>query len=254
MEAPIDGDSGGGGPARYEALLIRRTVTAPEAAVLVLHGGREHGLGRPSRMNAAGLRMRPFVRALARATAGRPVLLAEARYRHRGWNGDRADAARDAAEALAELARRTRGAPVVLIGHSMGGRAALRVAGTPGVTGTVALAPWCPPGDPVPAATARLVILHATADRTTSPAQSLRTAEQARAGGAAVCRYVLPGGDHAMLRQAAVWHTLTTRVVCGLLGLSALPPEVASAFALPPDSPDGLAVPAALGEKRGVRV
>jgi predicted esterase len=267
VEAPVEGgtdggdrgeggggDSGRGAAARYRALLMRRTVAAPEAAVLVLHGGREHGLNRPSRLNAPGLRMRPFVRALARATEGRRVVLAEARYRHRGWNGDRADAARDAADALAELALRTDGAPVVLVGHSMGGRAALRVAGTPGVVGTVALAPWCPPGEPVAQlAAARLVMLHAAADRITSPAESLRMAERARAEGAAVCRFVLPGGDHAMLRQAAVWHALTTRAVCGLLGLAPLPPEVSSAFALPPGSPDGLAVPAAPGEGR-VRV
>jgi pimeloyl-ACP methyl ester carboxylesterase len=148
------------------------------------------------------------------------------------------------------------GALVVLIGHSMGGRAALRVAGTAGVAGTVALAPWCPPNEPVAhLAAARLVIVHAERDRTTSPGESLRIAERARAEGAAVCRFVLPGGDHAMLRRYAVWHALTTGAVCGLLGLTALPAEVVSAFALPPGSPDGLAVPALPdGGRRATRV
>ncbi|MFF7157221.1 alpha/beta fold hydrolase [Streptomyces sp. NPDC008139] len=252
MAEDRDGDSARAG---YRGLVMRRSAAAPEAAVLVLHGGRERGMGRPSRLNAPVLRMRPFVRALARATEGRRVVLAEARYRHRGWNGERADAARDAADALAELSRRTGGAPVVMVGHSMGGRAALRVAGTDGVVGTVALAPWCLPGEPVEQlSAARLVFLHAEADRITSPVESLRVAERARAEGAEVCRFVLPGGDHAMLRRAAVWHALTTRAVCGLLGLSALPPEIASAFALPPGSPDGLDVPATASDGRGVRV
>lgn len=239
-------DTGGSGGARYRGLVVRKWTADPAAVVLVLHGGSERGLRRPSRLfNAPGLRMRPFVRAVARATAGQRVALAEVRYRHRGWNGERADAARDAADALAELARRTGGAPVVLIGHSMGGRAALRVAGEPNVVGTVALAPWCPPGEPVDGLDgSRLVFLHAEADRITSPAESLRMAGQARDAGAEVCRFVLPGGDHAMLRQAALWHALTTRAVCGLLGLGALPAAVKEAFAQPAGVRDGLDLPA----------
>lgn len=236
-------DSGRG--TGHSTLVTRRTAPEPAAAVLVLHGGRDRGMSAPSRLNAPGLRMRPFVRSLARATDARSVTLAEVRYRHRGWNGDRADAARDAVEALAELRRSTGGAPVVLVGHSMGGRAALRVGGTPGVVGTVALAPWCLPDEPVAQlSAARLVIVHAQRDRITSPAESLRMAERARAQGASVCRFVLPGGDHAMLRRAGVWHDLTTHAVLGLLGLAPLPAEIASAFALPSPSPDALALPA----------
>jgi acetyl esterase/lipase len=124
------------------------------------------------------------------------------------------------------------------------------------VAGTVALAPWCPPGEPVARlADARLVFAHAEHDRITSPGESLRFAERAREEGAQVCRFVLPGGDHAMLRRAGVWHALTARTVFALLGLTALPAEVVSAFALPPDSPDGLALPAVMdGGRRAVRV
>ena len=133
----------------------------------------------------------------------------------------------------------------------MGGRAALRAAGDPGVTGVVALAPWCPPGEPVAQlAGTRLVVIHGRADRVTSPAESLRLAVAARAAGAQVCRYELSGGDHAMLRRAAVWHDLTTRTACALLGLADLLPEAASAFALPSAAPDGLALPAITGTTR----
>lgn len=231
----------------YQGLLVRRGVSRPQGAVLVLHGGHEHGLRRPSRLfNAAAFRMRPFLRALSREPGGSHIVLAEARYRHRGWNGDRADAARDAAEAVAELSRRTGGAPTVLVGHSMGGRAALRAAGHPSVTGVVALAPWCPPGEPVAQlAGTRLVFVHAEADRITSPGESLRMATEARAAGAEVCRYLLPGGDHAMLRDAGLWHALTAAATYGLLGLTPLPPGATSAFGLPADSSDGLALSAA---------
>jgi acetyl esterase/lipase len=116
------------------------------------------------------------------------------------------------------------------------------------VSGVVALAPWCPPGEPVDGlAGTRLVFAHASADRITSPAESLRFAVEAREAGAAVCRYEFPGGDHAMLRTAALWHELTARTVSALLGLTPLPPEVSSAFALPPGTTDGLALPAKSG-------
>ncbi|WP_225848496.1 alpha/beta hydrolase [Streptomyces sp. HPF1205] len=234
-------------------LVVRRVTGTgtPRGAVLLLHGGAEYGMRRPSRLSGPSWRMRPFVRALAREpdggglvpaeAGGGGLVLAEARYRHRGWNGERADAARDAEEALAELDTFSGGVPVVLVGHSMGGRAALRVAGHERVTGVVALAPWCPPGEPVAQlAGRRLVFAHARADRVTAPEESLRMAVAARAAGAGVCRYLLPGGDHTMLRYAAVWHSLTARAACALLGLAPLPAEAAAAFALPAASPGGL--------------
>jgi dienelactone hydrolase len=229
----------------YRGVAVRvRPARQAAAGVLVLHGGSAHGTGRPGRLNLPARRMSPFVRAVSRAAAGRELVVVEARYRHRGWNGERADAARDAAEALAELTELTGGAPVVMVGHSMGGRAALRTAGTPGVAGVVALAPWCPPDEPVAHLDgARLLFVHARHDRITSPAESLRMAERARAAGAQVARYEIPGGDHAMLRRAGLWHDLTARAVHGLLGFAPLPPGADAAFALPAGSPDGLTLP-----------
>ncbi|WP_327291695.1 alpha/beta fold hydrolase [Streptomyces sp. NBC_01198] len=228
-------------------IVMREAAPAAEGAVLLLHGGAEKGMRRPSWLNPPSRRMRPFVKAVADGS----VAVAEARYRHRGWNGDRADPAQDAAAALAALRHRTGGLPTVLVGHSMGARAALRIAAEPGVVGVVALAPWCPPEDPVDQlAGGRLVLVHAAADRITSPRESLLTAIRARAAGAQVCRFLVPGGDHAMLRHAGLWHALTAAAVHGLLGLRPLPPEAASAFALPAGSPDGLelrAVPRAAG-------
>ncbi|WP_245791787.1 alpha/beta fold hydrolase [Actinacidiphila rubida] len=228
----------------YRGIVVRRPAARPEAAVLMLHGGGEHGMRRPSRLNGPSWRMRPFVRALDRAAGSRALLIAEARYRHRGWNGERADAARDAEAAVAELAERTGGVPTVLVGHSMGGRAALRAAGAKTVAGVVALAPWCPPGEPVGQLAGRnLVFVHAAGDRITSPRESLAMAGRARAAGALVCRYELAGGDHAMLREASVWHSLTADSVGALLGFTPLPAETAAAFALPPASTEGLALP-----------
>ncbi|WP_223734499.1 alpha/beta hydrolase [Streptomyces purpurogeneiscleroticus] len=210
------------------ALVTRTTVRVPEAAVLVLHGGRSDGLGPPPRWNPAGARMRPFTRATARATRGDGVFVGEVRYRHRGWNGDRNDAALDARRALDELAQRVGEVPVVLVGHSMGGRAALRVAGHPLVRSVVALAPWCPEDEPVAHLHGRrLVLVHGDRDRTTRPDASWRFAVRATDAGARSCAVLMRGGDHAMLRRAADWHRLTVSLVTGLLGLTPLPPVVA---------------------------
>jgi hypothetical protein len=70
-------------------------------------------------------------------------------------------------------------------------------------------------------------------------------ATEARAAGAQVARYELPGGDHAMLRRMRAWHDLAVLGATALLGLAPVPAEMASAFAQPPAGPDGLALPMA---------
>ncbi|MYQ68360.1 MULTISPECIES: alpha/beta fold hydrolase, partial [unclassified Streptomyces] len=112
------------------ALVASRVPAEPRAAVLFLHGGRADSRAPSRPWHLAALRMRPFVRAVAAAVPG-DVLLGEVRYRVRGWNGPDADPLRDTRRALAELARRYGDVPTVLVGHSMGGRAALRAAVAP---------------------------------------------------------------------------------------------------------------------------
>lgn len=213
------------------ALVLDRSVRRPRTAVLLLHGGRSEGMAPPPRWNPAAARMRPFTRAVLRATEGHDVLVGRVRYRHRGWNGERADAAVDARRALDELELLAGSVRVVLVGHSMGGRAALAVAGHDLVRGVVGLAPWCPAGEPVDQlADRRVVLVHGDRDRTTDPLGSRDVARRARAAGADACAVLMSGGDHAMLRRAGEWHALTTGLVSGLLGLTSLPGPVRRAF------------------------
>ncbi|NEC30793.1 alpha/beta hydrolase, partial [Streptomyces sp. SID8111] len=69
------------------------------AAVLFLHGGSDTGRAVSRPWYPAPLRMRPFVRAVAAAVPD-DALLAEVRYRVRGWNGTDADPVHDTERAL----------------------------------------------------------------------------------------------------------------------------------------------------------
>ncbi|MFC1401950.1 MULTISPECIES: alpha/beta fold hydrolase [Streptacidiphilus] len=213
----------------------------PQAAVLLLHGGRADGLQAPGERSPARLRMRPFVTAVERAVRPHPVAVGEVVYRVRGWNGERADAAVDAVAALDQVKAELGPVPVVLVGHSMGGRAALYAAAEPQVTGVVALAPWCVPGDPWQQFQGKcLVVLHDVSDKVTDPAASRAFAAAARAAGARACEYQVHGSGHGMLRRAGDWQAVSTRMVQGMLGLCPFPEQVAAALALRGEAPGGL--------------
>ncbi|MFC9681541.1 alpha/beta fold hydrolase [Streptomyces sp. NPDC056948] len=207
-----------GAPGAPAALVPRRAPAAPRAAVLFLHGGRSEGRAPSRPWHLAALRMRPFVRAVAAALPDDGVFLGEVRYRVRGWNGEDGDALRDVRRALDELARRAGDVPVVLVGHSMGGRAALRAAGAPQVRGVLALAPWCPDGEPVAQLRDKeVVVIHGDRDRVTEPGASVAFVDRARAAGARADVRLVPGGDHAMLRGDTNWHRVAASTAVGML-------------------------------------
>jgi pimeloyl-ACP methyl ester carboxylesterase len=208
-----------GHPAPPESALVpRRCPSMPSAAVVVLHGGRAAS-ERPSRSwQLAALRMVPLVRAVTTALPHQDVMVAQVRYRLRGWNGPRADPLRDTLLALDELAALAGPVPTVLLGHSMGGRAALRAAGHPQVHGVIALAPWWPPGEPVAQLAGRQVVaLHGERDRVTSPADSADLVRRARGTATRAAMAVVGEGDHPMLRRHRFWHHMTASLVAHLL-------------------------------------
>ncbi|MFF3849675.1 alpha/beta fold hydrolase [Streptomyces sp. NPDC002328] len=206
------------GAAPAAALVTRRAAATARAAVLFLYGGRADSRAPSRPWHLAAVRMRPFVRAVAREVPDDDVLLGEVRYRLRGWNGAEADTLKDVRTALAELTRLAGDVPVVLVGHSMGGRAALRAAATPQVGAVLALAPWCPRGEPVDHLRGkRIVVLHGDRDRVTDPGESLAFVDRAREAGARAEALIMPDGDHAMLRHSGTWHRLTASTVAGML-------------------------------------
>lgn len=210
---------------------------AAEAAVLVLPGGRARSREPASRANLSYLRMVPFARRISRE--GPVVWLV--RYRYRGWNEPDHDPVRDARWALDRLRERHSGARVVLVGHSMGARTALRIADDPAVTAVCALAPWVEPGEPVDHLGGRAVLLaHGDVDRWTDPRASLGYAVRAKRVTASTCRFVLHDSGHTMLSRRADWTGLVRRFVRGALDPAAADPLITDAMAAP--APHGLSV------------
>lgn len=188
------------------------------AVVLVLHGGAERGAGSVPPWKLAYLRMVPIARALHRAGRREGVEVRLLRNRRYGWNAPAEHPVEDARWALERIHADHPGLPVVLVGHSMGARVALRVADDPAVRGVCALAPWTPRGEPVEAVAGRSVlVVHGTRDRMTSPAESHAYAERAAHVAARVARFEIANEGHAMLRRARVWTRLTVAFTLDLL-------------------------------------
>ena len=211
-----------------------------DSAVLVLHGGQEESLSPTGRLQSSYLRMIDFYLGLRQRSRRSAVYLL--RYRARGWNARYGPPApvTDARGALERIVGRHPDVPVALLGHSMGGRVAVSLSSHPAVAGVCALAPWLPPGEPLPATpgTARFVLAHGTADRVTSPAASTAYAERLRATGTPAARFELLRGDHALLEQALLWHRFAVLTTLGLAGERPLPLGVAQAL----DDADGTAL------------
>lgn len=200
---------------------------------MVLHGGQSVSTEPTTAAQPAVLRMVPVAGAVRRAVRGGGVLVLRPRFRVRGWNGPQACPVHDLTELLAGISGRLGPVPVVLIGHSMGARAALRAAGHPLVTAVAGLASWLPPEEPVGQLAGRRVLLaHGSADHVVSPAGTWAYAGRARSVGP-VATIEVRAGDHALLRQARRWHriaaefsVLSLRLQAGAAGAG----EVASAF------------------------
>jgi pimeloyl-ACP methyl ester carboxylesterase len=210
------------------------TIAAPDGTVrgiaLVLHGGRAKSQApvRPTHLTV--VRMTPFATSLRRA--GRDLGLAVARLRYvvRGWNGAARSPVADVRWALDRIAQRYPTVPVALVGHSMGGRAAIYSAAAPSVRTVVGLAPWIEPNDPVDTIADRdVLVVHGDRDRITSPVNSANWTQRARPVAESASYVSVAGERHAMLHRAGLWHSMTSAYV--LATLLGMPPAQTSSAA-----------------------
>jgi dienelactone hydrolase len=198
-------------------LITTYAPARPEAVILVLHGGASRpGRSTVSPAQLSVLRMVPVARRIARAGHGRVAVL-RLLNTHRGWDTSHTPID-DVVWALAQVRERYGDLPVGLVGHSLGGRAALLAGSLPGVRSVVALNPWVYPTDRADLSGRAVLVLHGTEDRVADP-------ERARAVASVLARsadlrYVaVDGGDHAMLRRSAEFERLAAEFcVTTLLG------------------------------------
>jgi dienelactone hydrolase len=186
--------------------------------VLVLPGGRVRSDEVSRWWQLANVRMMLVAVAL-RLRLGRGVEVRRVQYRLRGWNSPRYDAVADAGAALDDVCRRFDPKDIVLVGHSMGGRVAARLAAGGQVGAVVALAPYWPrdDGDLIPAPT-RLLVVHGTADTRTDPEGSRIQTLRARERGLDAQWVGIEGVGHFMVRRFHEWHRRTADFVAEYLG------------------------------------
>lgn len=197
---------------------------------LVLHGGKSQSREPVESRHLSPARMVPFAKDLHRAGRRHGLAVWILRNSVRGWNGADMSPLQDARWALRLIQEQHPDVPVFLVGHSMGGLTALSAAGHPQVAAVVALAPWLGPTTSTAAvAGKKVLIIHGTRDRWTSPAASLTFARRAGESAAGMQYVALTGAGHFMLRKVRLWQSLTTGFVLKAFaestGAAAAPPR-----------------------------
>ncbi|GEP37657.1 alpha/beta hydrolase [Nocardioides psychrotolerans] len=181
-------------------------VREPDAAtgvVLVLHGGasrEQQMMVSPAQLSV--VRMIPTGRRVAREGRGHLAV-----YRllnsYRGWDSAHTPV-RDVIWAMGKVRADYADLPVGLVGHSLGGRAALLAGGQSRVESVVALNPWLYPDDDADLSGRRVLVVHGDADRI-APISRARLVAERIAQRASLGFITIPGGKHAMLSHGRVF-------------------------------------------------
>ncbi len=198
-------------------LVAARTPSQPVGGVLVLHGGGSREAERPvSPTQLSVLRMIPIADRIARRGHGR-LAVWRVLNSARGWDQAQTPLA-DVRWALERIRRHLpASAPIGLVGHSLGGRAAILAAGDPGVTSVVALAPWVYPADgEVEASGRRVLVVHGTADRVADIGRASEAVSRlGRTASVGMIR--VEGGTHSMLRRRRAFDGLAAEFTAATL-------------------------------------
>lgn len=197
-------------------LVATRSPANPTAAVVVLHGGgARRGQMAVSPTQLSVLRMVPIAQRIARAGRG-DLAVFRLLNSTRGWD-TRHTPVDDARWALDEIAQRYGDLPTSLVGHSLGGRAALLAGDTDRVRSVVALNPWVTPEDRVDLTGRQVLMVHGTDDRIASLDRAERLARGLSRSADLLGFVRVEGGKHAMLSQGGTFTRAATDFVTATL-------------------------------------
>ncbi len=197
-------------------LVATRTPARPRGAVVVLHGGgARRGEMAVSPTQLSVLRMVPVARRIARAGRG-DLAVFRLLNSTRGWD-TRHTPVDDTRWALGEIAQQYGDLPVALVGHSLGGRAALLAGDAEAVRSVVALNAWVTPEDRVDLTGRQVLMVHGTADRIAAPARAESLARRLSRSADRLGFIRVEGGKHAMLRSSGTFTSAATDFVTATL-------------------------------------
>ena len=190
----------------------------PAGVVIVMHGGAPRRRAMVSRRQLSVLRMVQIARRIARAAAGRLAVFRMLNS-SRNWDGEQTpvDDAERAIEQVGDLYGED--VPVCLVGHSLGGRAAVFAAARrPEVRSVIALAPWfAAEDDPGGLGNRAVLFVHGSRDRIASPDRAIAVADRIRR--TSPVRFVMvENGGHAMVRHHALFSAAAAEWTLQTLG------------------------------------